>query len=166
MTAADFAALVDARSVGPGKWQGHCPAHQDRSPSLSIRAGSDGRVLLHCFAGCSHLAIAAALNLNVRELFAGTVQPSPAELAALRIAREERERKTREERKTRTAVFDRARRWEAIVNRLGAKLARMPDAEATELTRLFHQACDRHREAEAEADEWTRRICPKWRAGE
>ena len=61
MTAAEFAALVDARRTGPEKWQAHCPAHQDRSPSLSIRAGNDGRVLLHCFAGCSHLAIASAL---------------------------------------------------------------------------------------------------------
>jgi hypothetical protein len=30
-----------------------CPTHRDRSPSLSIRDGNvDGRVLLHCFAGC------------------------------------------------------------------------------------------------------------------
>ena len=29
-----------------------CPAHDDREPSLSIRDGGDGRVLVHCHAGC------------------------------------------------------------------------------------------------------------------
>jgi putative DNA primase/helicase len=29
-----------------------CPAHDDRNPSLSIRE-ADGKVLLHCYAGCS-----------------------------------------------------------------------------------------------------------------
>ena len=29
-----------------------CPAHDDLSPSLSIRAGSDGKVLVRCHAGC------------------------------------------------------------------------------------------------------------------
>jgi len=164
MTAEAFAALVEARRTRPGKWQAHCPAHQDRSPSLSIRAGNDGRVLLHCFAGCSHLAIAAALGLSARELFAGNVALAPAERIALGIAREERERKAREERKERIAAFDRARRSEAIVNKLGEKLARTPEAEGTELSRLFHQACEKHREAEA--DECLRRICPKLRFGE
>jgi len=53
MTAEAFAALVAASRTGSGRWQARCPAHQHRSPSLSIRAGSDGRVLLHCFAGCA-----------------------------------------------------------------------------------------------------------------
>ena len=30
-----------------------CPAHEDNNPSLSIKDGSDGRVLVHCFAGCT-----------------------------------------------------------------------------------------------------------------
>ena len=49
-----------------GRWHGCsgsacCPAHEDRSPSLSITDGRDGRLLLHCFAGCSFAAIAKAL---------------------------------------------------------------------------------------------------------
>jgi hypothetical protein len=164
MTATEFAALVDARRTKPGTWQAHCPAHQDRSPSLSIHAGSEGRVLIHCHAGCSPLAIAVSLGLSMCDLFAGTVPPSPAELAALRIVREERERKTRAEREARIAAFDRVRRWEAAATELGAKLARAPEDE--ELGRVFHLACERLHRAETEADEWTRRICPKWRAGE
>ena len=40
-----------------GKWHGNyalciCPAHDDRTPSLSIRQGDRG-LLVHCFAGCA-----------------------------------------------------------------------------------------------------------------
>jgi len=51
-------------------WQARCPAHEDRSPSLSIREGDDGRVLVHCFAGCDLERILQALDLSVSELFA------------------------------------------------------------------------------------------------
>jgi hypothetical protein len=33
------------------QWRARCPAHADRSPSLSIRQTHD-RILLHCHAGC------------------------------------------------------------------------------------------------------------------
>ena len=46
-----------------------CPAHDDRSPSLSISTGRDGRVLLKCFAGCSTESILAALGLRWGDLF-------------------------------------------------------------------------------------------------
>ena len=38
-----------------------CPAHDDRSPSLSVRPGRT-RLLLHCFAGCEASAILRALE--------------------------------------------------------------------------------------------------------
>jgi hypothetical protein len=41
-----------------------CPAHDDRNPSLSVRLGDHGRVLLKCHAGCEYAAIAAALELK------------------------------------------------------------------------------------------------------
>lgn len=46
-----------------------CPAHEDRSASLSIAEGEDGRVLLHCFAGCSTQDVLAAIGLQVADLF-------------------------------------------------------------------------------------------------
>ena len=49
-------------------WQAHCPAHDDRHPSLSIAEGDDGRVLLTCHAGCPVEAIAEALSLTVADL--------------------------------------------------------------------------------------------------
>ena len=46
-----------------------CPAHDDRRPSLSIKVGDDGRVLLYCHAGCKFLSIAYRMGLEPSELF-------------------------------------------------------------------------------------------------
>jgi hypothetical protein len=56
-------ALGGKRRRGPGgNYQARCPAHDDRHPSLSIRNGDDGRLLLHCFAECTFFEIVAALE--------------------------------------------------------------------------------------------------------
>jgi putative DNA primase/helicase len=44
-----------------------CPAHEDRDPSLSVSV-KEGRILLHCFAGCSADAVLAAVGLTWRDL--------------------------------------------------------------------------------------------------
>jgi len=65
----DFLDRLDGvRPSGDG-WIARCPAHEDRHPSLSISTGRDGRVLLHCHAGCSAEAIASAVGLELRDLF-------------------------------------------------------------------------------------------------
>src|SRR5690606_8442036 len=46
-----------------------CPAHRDESPSLSASTGSDGRVLVHCHAGCSLESILGALRISPAHLF-------------------------------------------------------------------------------------------------
>jgi hypothetical protein len=46
-----------------------CPAHDDNEPSLSIRIGDDGRVLLKCFTGCAVEDIVAAIDLEMKDLF-------------------------------------------------------------------------------------------------
>jgi putative DNA primase/helicase len=46
-----------------------CPAHEDKHSSLSIGVGSNGRILLHCFAGCSTDAIVAAIGWTMSDLF-------------------------------------------------------------------------------------------------
>lgn len=51
-----------------GRLSTRCPAHEDRSPSLSVRAADD-RVLLHCFGGCTVDEVLAALGLARRDLF-------------------------------------------------------------------------------------------------
>jgi len=61
--------LQRVRGAGPGRWVASCPAHEDRSPSLSIRELEDGRVLLHDFAGCDVDAILGAVGLELSVLF-------------------------------------------------------------------------------------------------
>mgnify|MGYP006181942565 FL=1 len=46
-----------------------CPAHEDKSPSLSIKEVDGGRVLVYCFAGCSAAEVCASVGLELRDLF-------------------------------------------------------------------------------------------------
>jgi len=72
----EFLSRLEAvRSRGPGRWVARCPTHEDTSPSLSIAEGTDGRILLHDFAGCPPRDIVAALNLELKDLF--TDAPAP-----------------------------------------------------------------------------------------
>ena len=45
-----------------------CPAHDDRSPSLAIKDCDDGRVLVHCFAGCETEDVLSAVGLTFADL--------------------------------------------------------------------------------------------------
>jgi hypothetical protein len=60
LTAAELAAALQARRTGR-RWMARCPAHRDKSPSLSIQE-RDGRVLVHCFSGCPQDDVIAALR--------------------------------------------------------------------------------------------------------
>lgn len=71
-----IAARLNARPCGNRKWIGRCPSHDDRSPSLSIAEGSDGRVLLHCHAGCPFDDVTRALGIVVRQPFRDNARPS------------------------------------------------------------------------------------------
>lgn len=73
MTAEDFANLLDARRSGEG-WMAKCPAHEDRTASLSVGEGRDGRVLVSCFAGCSVYAITSAVGIELTDLFPPRVE--------------------------------------------------------------------------------------------
>lgn len=57
-------------------WLAKCPAHADDKPSLSITEGADGRVLMHCHAGCTPDAIIAALGVKPAALFASAEAPT------------------------------------------------------------------------------------------
>ena len=69
-TAADrlLPRLDRCRQTGPESWTARCPAHEDRSPSLSIKQADD-RILIHCHAGCSASDITAAVGLSLADLF-------------------------------------------------------------------------------------------------
>ena len=54
--------------TGHGRWLACCPAHDDASPSLSIKELPDGRVLFHCFAGCSWGDILDSCGVHISEV--------------------------------------------------------------------------------------------------
>jgi hypothetical protein len=54
---------------GSGKYMARCPAHDDKSPSLSIKETSDGTILIRCFAGCTIHEIVSAVGMEVYDLF-------------------------------------------------------------------------------------------------
>lgn len=56
------------RRAGRG-WLARCPAHADRTPSLNVSEGADGRVLMHCHAGCELQDILDSLELSRADLF-------------------------------------------------------------------------------------------------
>ncbi len=64
--------LDKVKSAGTNKWIACCPAHLDKSPSLSITETSDGVVLIKCWAGCSANDIVQAIGLQLRDLFPGS----------------------------------------------------------------------------------------------
>ena len=53
---------------GSGGYLWQCPAHDDRTPSLSVTNGN-GRVLLYCHTGCHYKAILEALHLEETDMF-------------------------------------------------------------------------------------------------
>lgn len=60
--------LRKVKTTGRGQWVACCPAHDDKSPSLSIREVEDGRILIHCFAGCSPLEVLGAVGMDFHDV--------------------------------------------------------------------------------------------------
>ncbi len=50
-------------------YSARCPAHDDHNPSLSLSEGEDGKLLMHCHAGCKVENICDALEITTRDLF-------------------------------------------------------------------------------------------------
>lgn len=61
MSAEAIARTLGGRRVG-ATWMARCPAHDDHTPSLSLRETADGKVLLRCHAGCDQAEVIGALR--------------------------------------------------------------------------------------------------------
>ncbi len=61
MTLEDTLGKLDGVKQSGEEWKALCPAHDDKQASLAIRE-KDGKILLHCHAGCTYHAITAAMG--------------------------------------------------------------------------------------------------------
>ncbi len=68
------------QSAGHEKWMAFCQAHDDgktqKRRSLSLKI-VDGRILVHCFAGCSTIKAVTAAGLTMSDLFEGDGNVKP-----------------------------------------------------------------------------------------
>ena len=60
--------LEDVRQSGD-KAMAKCPAHDDGSNSLSIKRLDNGKILIHCFAGCTAEAILSGASLSWSDIY-------------------------------------------------------------------------------------------------
>ena len=76
-------ANLDSVTVGNNGWNACCPSlghgkdGSDRTPSLRITVGHNGRVIFYCRAGCTEEDVAYGLGLKIRDLY-----PRPGERKA------------------------------------------------------------------------------------
>lgn len=126
--------LEGVRKTGANHWVAKCPAHTDKSPSLSIACGEDGRILLHDFGGCAVHAVLAAVGLTVGDLFEQRMRPQ-----------------TPGERREAVAAFRRGS-WEAalrvldresLVVQAAAAMVRNGGVMTAEDQRVLARACSR-----------------------
>ena len=68
--------LSGVRRTGDNKWVANCPAHEGERPSFACRY-AEGRLLMHCFAGCTVEAICAAVGIPVSALYDNPRKTAP-----------------------------------------------------------------------------------------
>jgi hypothetical protein len=68
VNASELVLRLEKVSKTPSGWQASCPAHDDKTPSLSVTQ-TGNRVLLHCHAGCTPESICSALGVELSDLF-------------------------------------------------------------------------------------------------
>jgi len=59
--------LDKVKRTGQDRWTACCPAHADKSPSLSVRY-SDDKILMHCFGGCGIDEIVSSIGMSLSDL--------------------------------------------------------------------------------------------------
>ncbi len=115
MTAAAVAQRCDPRARrSGGGWIARCPAHRDNSPSLSVRAGRDGRVVVHCWAGCATADVLRAVGLAWADVFGDARPMTRAQVQAHRRRQRAAERQHERLAAEARALAERIRRLGAL----------------------------------------------------
>lgn len=60
--------LQKVRRTGKDSYIACCSAHADKSPSMTIREVEEGKILVHCFAGCGIDEIVDAVGISLSDL--------------------------------------------------------------------------------------------------
>jgi len=60
--------LSKVKRNGNNQWMACCPAHQDKTPSLSIKDVGDGRILLNCLAGCGTEDVLDSIGMSFEDI--------------------------------------------------------------------------------------------------
>ena len=143
MIAADFAQLLHARRVGRGRWTAKCPAHPDRTPSLSIAEGKRRPIVFHCMSQqCDQKAILSAMGLS----WADILGPRPI-TPEIRRRMADQDRLKRLEGRWVTCSMNRV--WDARNRNYWAKAAQKLDEEITALAIRMDPSEDRERRMKA-----------------
>jgi len=137
MTPTEIARLLHGRRYAKGRWFAKCPAHREKTGSLSITDMGGGRTRLHCFGGCDQRSVIDALGWKWSDL---TTESKIDPEIMRRYAEDEAKRKAQKE--TRTRLLWEARKrlefWERRVQVLGRSLMKWPEIDST--ARDFNRA--------------------------
>lgn len=71
-----IASLPRCKGAGTDRWTALCPAHADRTPSLSIGLGREQQYIFKCHAGCAAEDIVRLLGFAMEDLWPDEVLPS------------------------------------------------------------------------------------------
>ncbi len=66
-----------------------CPAHDDNDPSLSVKKGDNGGVVLFCHANCTTEAVVGAMGMTMADLFPPDPTRKPAASAKTATGKKE-----------------------------------------------------------------------------
>ena len=75
MLVEEFLSRLNGARKSGDEWRARCPGHEDRKASLSVGA-HDGKILVHCHAGCTVESICGAIGIKMSDLFLNQQDPS------------------------------------------------------------------------------------------
>ena len=68
ITTEEFLSRLQGVTGHDPQWSARCPAHDDASPSLSVKCGDNGGTVFNCHAECSPEAVVSAMGLTLSQL--------------------------------------------------------------------------------------------------
>lgn len=170
---------LDAVVESGDQWLAICPAHADERPSLAVRS-VDGRVLVHCHAGCSTEDVLHAIGLTFADLCAAPRRTGRGRLEARYVYINEdgsvvREKQRREGKRFVWRHLDDDGRWQSGAGPSPRLIYRLDEVAAARSTGRTVLVCEGEKDVETARTLGAVATCspdgaakaggrPKWRA--